>query len=656
MKRLLLLILVIPSVSVADPSGINWRDGTRLTAGMLQQFDNAKVNTVNGTRFGGTDNGTDLKMGVAKSLQSGSVARTLAEYFSDTINVRNFGAKCDVGTSPTPTDDTQAIQAAFTAAQALDHVRVILPGMCEITSTINTTVGNHLAIQGGGLYVNGLQPVDGVNITIQGKGKFDISSVRFRPGPNGAGRALTIIGNGGNIADNSDFIQDVTITTSNEKMDGSGFSNGIYLYGIVAYINNLSVTFPQSIILNGKQTQIDYDDPNFAVGITFAGTPKDAGQALNGGGSLITNMQSNGGFSSIRFVGMFQGGVFTNIVSNWQTHITYAGTDVVSPQTFTFINETSQSGFWSTPDSSLFDFEAPAGQIIIDGGLYNGPNGPGHWTVLKCHGCGVVQFNNNQVNQGYASASPLLDSGPAGSGAYGWVVQNNSFGAPITANSAAATTDTLNFGGLKSYSELTFTNNVLGLLPPLIMPTLSSGAGKNLANIVGNTGNNTIRGVSSKGMPSMNMEQGILTTNWSVKTKLYGSGIPVPQGVIPLTLNGATNDATNSISTLRPFNSIGSLVSVTGVVSCYEWAESPAKHYGIYRINAAFGIKPGTTDIYTLLGSSTSSESALYTSNGESFTPRFVLSGGSPVLQVVNSGTAASTLTCSADISIANLQ
>lgn len=658
MKRLLFLALLVPSVALADPSGINWRDGTRLTAGMLQQFDNAKVNTVNGTRLGGADNGTDLKMGVAKSLQVGSVSRTLAEYFSDTINVRNFGAKCDVGTASTPTDDTQAIQAAFTAAQALDHVRVILPGMCEITSTINTTVGNHLAIQGGGLYVNGTQPVDGVNITIQGKGKFDISSVRFKPGPRGAGRALTIIGNGGDIEDNSDLINNVTVTTSDETTKGVGFKNGIYLYGIVAYINNYSVTFPQIYLLNGKETTVNYTDPDTGVGLTFAGSPAGASYTLNGGGSIVSNMQGNGGFADIRFTGMSQGGIFNNIVSNWQTHLVYAGQDVVSPQSFTFNSPASQTGWWSSADGILFDFEVTGGQYIINGGIFAGPAISGKWTVLKCFGCKAVQFSNNQVNQNYPSSAAILDSGPSGSNATGWIVQNNTFGAPNNAAQLSAATDVLNFSGLKSASELLFTGNYLGLVPPPVMPAPTSGAGGNLLTSSGNVWHNVIRKAGSGSLGETPFIQGRLSADWSIDAKLHGSASILANGTLTLTLDGKAEAANNALSTIRPFNSVGAVVTYDALVSCYEWADNPAKYFAIFRATGAYSITPGGTDTYALLGQSSTTSSSLYSSAGEAFTARFVLSAStkSPALQVVNTGTAQVALTCSANVRSTNLQ
>lgn len=44
MKRLLLLALLVPSLAHAAPSGINWRNGQRLTDTMLQNFDSLKAN------------------------------------------------------------------------------------------------------------------------------------------------------------------------------------------------------------------------------------------------------------------------------------------------------------------------------------------------------------------------------------------------------------------------------------------------------------------------------------------------------------------------------------------------------------------------------------------------------------------------------------
>lgn len=661
-KKLIILSLLLIKPIDCYAQSIGFDISKPVTVKNVNSAFQSKIDINNGVGNNTTINngslvGTDVSTAtIITNAQAKS--RSLSSKFNDTIDVRDYGAKCDVNSSSTPTDDTTAIQTAINVAAGMDYVKVFLPGMCEVTSTITATIPNHIKIEGGGLYVNGTSTTDGLDLTMSGVGKFDIENVRFKPGPNGAGRPLSIIGNGGDIEDNSDFINNVTVTTSTETIRGIGFTTGIYLYGLVAYINNLSVTFPQILEVNNKDTLITYSSQDSGVGLTFAGTPSGATSVLNGGGSLVTNMQGNGGFADIRFTGMSQGGIFTNIVSNWQTHIVYAGTDVVSPQSFTFINTASQTGFWSASDATLFDFEVKGGQYIINNGIYAGSSGAGNWTILKCHGCTAIQFTNNQVNQNYPSSAPLIDTGSSGDNGTAWVIQNNTFNAPNTFASLDSTTDTLNFAGLTSASELTFTGNKIGLIAPIIPPPLKTGSGGNIINSSGNTWNSIIRKAGTKSLSEHPFIQGMLSPDWTIDTKVHGSGSVAANSYISLTIDGNADSTSNSLATLRPYNTVGNVSSYDAEVSCYEWGNNPAKYYALFHVVGMFAVTPGGTDTYTLLGQSSTTQSSLFSGSGESYTGRFVLSStsNSPTLQVVNVGTATSTLTCSAIIHITNIQ
>lgn len=652
-KKILSSVLFFTSI-LSTPLYANAAPYNDITKLINQKIGKSQIGAANGVAS--LDGNASLSSNTYLSNANAKL-RTLESKFDETIDVRDYGAVCDVGVNSSPTDDTTAIQAAITEATSSNraYVKVILPGMCRVTSTITGTVSNHLLIEGGGLLVDGAS-IDGFDLTMSGVGKFAFKDVRFKTGSNGANRPISVIGNGGDTMDNSDFIDDVTVTTTNEGIDGVGFKTGIYLYGLVAYINNLSVTFPQIYLVSGKQTTVVYDDSSSGVGLTLAGSVKGASYTLNGGGSLLSNYQANGGFAALRFTGMSQGGVFNNMVSNWQTHIVYAGSDVVSPQAFTFNNPTSQSGWWSSKDSILFDFEVAGGQYLINNGIYAGPASAGSWTVLKCQGCTAIQFTNNQVNMNYPSSSAIIDSGASGANSTSWVIQNNTFGAPNTTAQLQSTTSVLNFAGMKSNSELTFTNNVIGLLPPIVTPPLVSGAGGNITHNTGNVWTKIVRQAASKNLPSFNMEQSALSSNWTLDALIHAGGSVLANGYITLTLDGNTESATNAISTLRPFATVGSVVEYDAKVYCYEWGNS--KYYGIFNVLGTFSITPGNPDVYTLLGSKSTTIDSLYSSSGELFTGRFVLSSttSSPALQIINSGTATSTLTCTANLKEINLQ
>ena len=102
---------------------------TKDNAGNIRKFQNTTTGTANGVQF--TQVGT------------GAVQRTVQSKLQDVVSVRDFGA---IGNSVT--DDTAAIQAAATAAQALGTL-FFPPGTYLISSPISI-VGSNRGIQGAG--------------------------------------------------------------------------------------------------------------------------------------------------------------------------------------------------------------------------------------------------------------------------------------------------------------------------------------------------------------------------------------------------------------------------------------------------------------------------------------------------------------------------
>lgn len=618
-----------------------------------QKINKSSIGTANGVASLDSDATISANTVIANAQAK---SRSLSSKFNDTIDVRDYGAKCDVNSSSTPTDDTTAIQTAINVAAGMDYVKVFLPGMCEVTSAITATIPNHIKIEGGGLYVNGTSTTDGLDLTVTGK--IIIDTVKFKAGTKGAGFAAKIIGNGSSISDNSDYFNNISITTNTEKADSIGFSNGLYLYGLVAFVNNFTTTMQQiDKSTSSSGVAVRYTTPDVGNSIELAGTPSGSTSPLNGGGSIITNVQANGGFSTIRIVGLVQGGVFSNWVSNWQTHIVYSGTDVVSPQSLQFFNMNAQSGFWSENDAIIFDFENGGGQYLISGGTYSSPGSSAAWSILKCYSCASVQFLNNAIDERYSSTAYLIDSGPSGGTGTSWNVSGNILNVPSVASSLGVKTNTFNFAGLSNAKQLTFTNNDMGNAYPIVPPPLKSGTSNNLITSESNNMNNIQHINSAATINDQRFTQGPISTSWNISTTLEGSSSLVANGVLTLTLDNNTESASNALSTIRPFNSPGAIVFYDAMVHCYEWASNPAKYFSTFRVNGVFDVTPGGTDTYTLVSQSSTPILSSYASS-EAFTGRFVLSSttASPALQVVNSGTTQESLTCTANIQITNMR
>lgn len=77
----------------------------------------------------------------------GNTERTLANHFSDIINVKDFGAKCDGAT-----DDTSAFQNAYTFLNSIGGGKLVLPwnGNCHIKGPITATTP--IVVEGAGKY------------------------------------------------------------------------------------------------------------------------------------------------------------------------------------------------------------------------------------------------------------------------------------------------------------------------------------------------------------------------------------------------------------------------------------------------------------------------------------------------------------------------
>lgn len=203
MKRTLITAAALTigiSSAYAAPSGINWRNGQRLTDTMLQQFDNLKANQQDlsnlssqiGTKVdstngraqnlniqGGAAAGTDVT-GATSGSTGALTSRTLAERFSDTISVLDYGAKCD-GSS---FDDAPAFVAAITSGLQKGR-KVIFGGRCHFATPV--IVSGHgwvgMDLDGRGSTITTDVGISGISIETDGSAstsdRFPISIHNF---------------------------------------------------------------------------------------------------------------------------------------------------------------------------------------------------------------------------------------------------------------------------------------------------------------------------------------------------------------------------------------------------------------------------------------------------------------------------------------------
>ena len=75
------------------------------------------------------------------------VLRVVGSHFG-VFNVRWYGAACDATAAGAGTDDTTAVQAAITAAQAVNGT-VFIPARCKVTSTLTATASVTICGPGG---------------------------------------------------------------------------------------------------------------------------------------------------------------------------------------------------------------------------------------------------------------------------------------------------------------------------------------------------------------------------------------------------------------------------------------------------------------------------------------------------------------------------
>ena len=127
-----------------------------------------------------------------------TTARSLANRFGEVFNVKDFGA---IGNFAT--DDTTAVQAAFTAALALDRATVYFPaGQYRIGSI---TIGSGISIEGDGIGISEIYARDsGETILSYTEAAatstyINISGLSFISLNSGAGRAVYISGTNASI-------------------------------------------------------------------------------------------------------------------------------------------------------------------------------------------------------------------------------------------------------------------------------------------------------------------------------------------------------------------------------------------------------------------------------------------------------------------------
>ncbi len=145
-------------------------------------FANANVGTLTASTpisvaNGGTGSATAL--GAASTLQykssvAGAGARTFADKFSDTVNIKDFGARCDGST-----DDAAAIQLASNTGVSI--INAPENATCVIKSAVNLNRSNQIFdLHGSQLVLN--DATGAASAIVIGNGTSQINNVKVRNG------------------------------------------------------------------------------------------------------------------------------------------------------------------------------------------------------------------------------------------------------------------------------------------------------------------------------------------------------------------------------------------------------------------------------------------------------------------------------------------
>ncbi|GBR48232.1 hypothetical protein [Gluconobacter roseus] len=305
-------IIGITAHTYAAPSGMDWRNERRPTDTMLQQFDTlkanqrdldtmsrilrGKVNATNGilkspTINNGTSIGTDIKAALAAVGPAGAISRTLSDFFSDVLDVRDFGAFCD-GIH----NDTVAVQFALNAATSPLRLGSTLRfhGRCIVNSAVSATISSSagLRIEGEGAEIisHGNDVFKFSKAVASGNALF-IRDLRFTNAKSTpSGTMITIDGSQNGVG-----------SSQNDHLESLDFYNpgiGILLVGAANYyianINDMVTTPGASygLILNGPKIGTSQ---YFTTNGTIDGWFQAAGRFLTISGGIqglnITNVR-----------------------------------------------------------------------------------------------------------------------------------------------------------------------------------------------------------------------------------------------------------------------------------------------------------------------------------------------------------------------------